>query len=115
MSKGGDSNSNQEFDLPSTLNAADRKFVEDLAGMLRLQCGSVENEEGEKHLKLTFFPSADESDDEDDEEGQLALTRVFKVIEKAPVVDVSAEEAKEELERIYQEKFEEWRDDYYKV
>jgi len=105
----------QEFNTPTTLNAADRKFVEDLAGMLRLQCASVQDEDGEKHLKLSFYPSAGDSDDEEDEEeGQLALMRVFKSIEKAPVVDISAEEAKAELERIYQEKFREWRDDYYK-
>ncbi|KAK6523888.1 hypothetical protein TWF281_001854 [Arthrobotrys megalospora] len=99
------------------LKAADRKFVEDIAQSLRLQYITVTDENGDKFARLSFYPSlaGDEDDEFEDEEGDAALQRVFKAFEKASIVDISADEAKAEMERLYQEKFQGWRDGYYKA
>ncbi|KAL7270786.1 exonuclease II Exo2 [Rhizina undulata] len=105
-----------KFDIPASYAAKDRKFVEDLAASLRLKCQSVENEAGERHLQLNRFNDMDDDEDEseEEEEGQAALLRVFKVYDKAIVVDVSADEAEAELQRRYDAKFLQWKDDYYR-
>ncbi|KAF3158412.1 hypothetical protein TWF788_004744 [Orbilia oligospora] len=97
------------------LNAADRKFVEDLAQSLRLQYITITDENVEKFARLSFYPSLDGDEEFEDEEGRAALDRVFKAFEKASIVDISADEAKAEMERLYQEKFRAWRDGYYKA
>ncbi|KAK4989910.1 hypothetical protein LTR28_001538, partial [Elasticomyces elasticus] len=89
------------LDLPTTLPARDRKFVEELADDLHLQWKSVVNDQGDRHLQLSFQGQAEqkgqdgrgEEDDDEDEEAQLAIFRVLKRYEKAQVVDVTAEEA----------------------
>ncbi|EPS38950.1 hypothetical protein H072_7258 [Dactylellina haptotyla CBS 200.50] len=101
------------FNLPKDLKAGDRKFVEELAQSLRLQYVTVTEENGDKFLRLSFYPSLDD-DDEFEEEGDAALQRVFKAFEKASIVDISVDEAKAEMERLYQERFHGWRDHYYK-
>lgn len=105
------------LDLPSNLPARDRKFVEDLADDLHLQWKTVTNDEGERHLQLDFpqKPVAeDEEDESEDEEAQLALLRVMKRYENAKVVDVSAEEVQDQIDKKYEEKFRGWKDRYYK-
>ncbi|KAF3912931.1 hypothetical protein AA313_de0209626 [Arthrobotrys entomopaga] len=103
------------FDLPKDLKAADRKFVEDLAASIRLQHATVTDENGDKFLRLSFFPSLPgEEDGFEEEESDAALQRVFKAFEKASIVDISADDAKAAMERLYQEKFYNWRDSYYK-
>ncbi|KAH0366445.1 hypothetical protein KCU65_g5377, partial [Aureobasidium melanogenum] len=104
------------LDLPTSLPARDRKFVEDLADSLHLQWKSIVNDEGERHLQLSFFPRppSDDSDDEEDEEAQTALLRVVKRYDNAEIVDVSAEEAQEQMTKKYDEKFGQWKDEYYK-
>jgi 5'-3' exoribonuclease 1 len=110
------SRSSQPLDLPVTLPARDRKFVEDLAETLNLQWKTIENDDGERHLQLSF-PKKLELDDEDeeelDEESSLAILRVVKQYDNAQVVDVSAEEAQADMDRKYEEKFQEWKDKYY--
>jgi 5'-3' exoribonuclease 1 len=106
----------QSLNLPSTLPARDRKFVEDLADSLRLQWKTVDDVEGNRHLRLDFpdggvMEGGDEG--EDDGESEIAILRVMKRYEKAEVFDVSAEEAQEEMERRYQKKFRGWKDNYY--
>ena len=105
------------FDLPTTLNARDRKFVQDLAEDLHLQWKSVANDEGERHLRLAF-PSKlhGDEDDEDveDEEASIALLRIIKRYENAKVVNVTAEELQEQVDKKYEEKFQTWKDKYYK-
>ncbi|KAI5799181.1 putative exonuclease Kem1 [Peziza echinospora] len=104
----------QIHDLPANLNASDRKFVEELATALRIQWVSVLDEEtGDRHIQLKPFPQGPGSDSEG-EEGQVALSRIFKAYDKAPVIDISSEEAQANLDKMYQEKFYEWRDEYYK-
>ena len=105
------------FDLPTTLNARDRKFVQELAEDLHLQWKSVANDDGERHLQLAF-PSKLQGDEDDedveDEEASIALLRVIKRYENAKVVDVTAEELQEQVDKKYEEKFQTWKDKYYK-
>ena len=105
------------FDLPTTLNARDRKFVQELAEDLHLQWKSVVNHEGERHLQLAF-PSKIQGDEDDedveDEEASIALLRVIKRYENAKVVDVTAEELQDQVDKKYEEKFQTWKDKYYR-
>jgi 5'-3' exoribonuclease 1 len=104
------------LDLSPSLPARDRKFVEDLAESLHLQWKTVENDDGQRHLQLSFpekLEMDDDDDEEQDEESQLAILRVVKQYDNAKVVDVSAEEAQAEMDRKYEEKFQEWKDKYY--
>jgi 5'-3' exoribonuclease 1 len=107
----------QSLDLSSNLPAADRMFVQGLADSLHLEWRTVENDEGARHMQLSFPPKL-EGDDEDehegeDEESQLAIHRVVKQYDNAQVLDVSKEQAKAEMDRQYKEKFQEWKDNYY--
>lgn len=106
----------QPYDLPVSLKASERKFVEDLAKALRLKWASIRDEEtGDKHLRLQPFPTGNENiDSEDESEGHMAILRILSNYSKAPVVDVTPEQAQADLDRKYKEKFEEWRDEYYK-
>jgi len=99
-----------DLDLPDTLNAADRKFVTDMADALGLDYRTVTNDDGEKHLQLHF-----KEDFEPEEEGEEAMRRIFKKYDRAQVSDQSVEEAEAAMDRKYQEKFDEWKDKYYKV
>jgi 5'-3' exoribonuclease 1 len=105
------------YDLPSTLPARDRKFVEDLAVSLHLQWKTVQNDEGERHMQLSFPPSLDGSDEEeggyDDAESEKAILRVLQKYENAKVVDVSPEEAQAAMDKKYEEKFQEWKNQHY--
>ncbi|KAL9596504.1 MAG: hypothetical protein Q9219_005765 [cf. Caloplaca sp. 3 TL-2023] len=105
----------ESLDLSSTLNAQDRKFVEDLTNDLGLRWKTVVDGEGDRHLRLDF-PKKPEGGDEDDieeEESQLALLRVIKKYDNAKVVDISAEEAQAQMDRKYAQKFQAWKDKYY--
>jgi len=102
------------FDLPSTLAATDRKFVEEFAHSLNLQYIRITGDDGEFNQRLSIPPAIDGDESEDDEEGQLAVQRVFRQYERAQVIDVSPEESQEEMLRKYDEKFNEWKNDYYK-
>jgi 5'-3' exoribonuclease 1 len=100
-----------DFDLPETLNAADRKFVTDMADALGLDYRSTtDSETGAKRLQLHF-----KEDFEPEEEGEEAMKRVFRKYERAQVSEQTVEEAEAAMERKYHEKFDEWKDDYYKV
>ena len=103
------------LDLPSTLKAADRTFVEELATSLHLQCQNIVDDDGNRHQQLSFppRPEMDDSEDEEDEEAQNAVLRVFKQYDKAKVEDVSAEDAQGKAQEKYNEKFKEWKNKYY--
>ncbi|OCK82120.1 5'-3' exoribonuclease 1, partial [Lepidopterella palustris CBS 459.81] len=105
-------------DLPTTLPARDRKFVEDLADSLHLQWKTVENDQGERHLQLSFPPRLGVQEDDDEEESedaesQNALLRVLQRYENAKVVDMSPEEAQTAMEKKYEEKFQAWKNQHY--
>lgn len=104
------------FNIPANYSAADRKFVEELAASLRLNCQRVENEQQELHLQLSHYPDeeGEGGSDDEEEEGQIALLRVFKTYDKASVVDVSTDDAKEVMQKKYDALFYKWKDDYYK-
>jgi len=108
--------SSPALDLPASLPAGDRKFVEDLADDLHLQWKSVVDEEGNRHLQLSFHPTPEtaDSDDEEDEEAQMATLRVMKKYDKAQIVDVTPDEAQANMEKKYEEKFQKWKDTYYR-
>lgn len=99
-----------DLDLPSTLNAADRKFVTDMTVALGLEYRTVTDESGEKRLQLYF-----KEDFEPEEEGEEAMKRVFRKYDRAQVSEQTVEEAEASMERKYQAKFDEWKDEYYKV
>lgn len=107
----------ESLNLSSTLNAQDRKFVEDLADDLRLQWKTVTGEDGNRHMQLDFpgkLEGDDEDDGDEDEESQLALHRVIKRYDSARIVDISAEEAKAQTDQKYEQKFQAWKDKYYR-
>ena len=104
------------LNLPAKLNAADRKFVQTLADDLRLIWKITINDEGERHILLDFPPKFGDSDDEqdlEDDEASLALLRVIKRYENAKTVDVTAQEAQEQLDKKYEEEFRAWKNRYY--
>lgn len=105
--------SNKPLDLSASLPARDRKFVEELAESLHLQWKTVESEDGQRHLQLSFPEQLAEDEEDEDEESSLAILRVVKQYDNAQVVDVSAEQAQSEMDRKYEEKFQEWKDKYY--
>jgi 5'-3' exoribonuclease 1 len=107
------------YDLPVSLPARDRKFVEELAESFNLQWSTVEDEEGNRHMQLKF-PSrptptdeVEQSDSSDDEEALLAVNRVIKRYDTAKVVDMNADEAQAAMEKKYDEKFRAWKDKHY--
>ena len=99
------------YDLPVSLPARDRKFVQELADNLHLRFETVENDQHELHLQLSFpknpqgdrNPEDDSEDTEsdDDDESQVALRRVLKRYETAKVLEVIAEDAKKAAEKKY--------------
>lgn len=102
-------------DMPGTLKASDRAFVEELARSLNLECNNVVDDDGNRHLQLSFPRrlEMDNEEDEGDEESQNALMRVFKQYEKAKIEDVTAEEAQTKAQQKYEQKFRGWKNKYY--
>ena len=105
------------FDLPTTLPASDRKFIQDLADSLHLQWSTVENDDGDRHIRLNFpgrpVVAGDEDEDDEEEESLLAVDRVLKRYDNAKVVDVTDAESKQQAKDKYDQKFQQWKDKYY--
>ncbi|KNA97222.1 exonuclease II [Fusarium oxysporum f. sp. lycopersici 4287] len=95
------------------------KFVQDLADSMHLQWSTKEDDEGHRHLIVSFPPKVkddaddDEEDDDDDEEGNLAAYRVMKTYDKALVIDLTPEDAQKHYEKLYQDKYQGWKTKYY--
>lgn len=105
------------FDLPINLNARDRRFVQDLAKDLHLKWQSIPDDNGQRHLQLAFpekIQRDEEDEDMEDEEASIALLRVLERYDTAKVVDVTPEEVQEQMDKKYEEKFQAWKDKYYK-
>jgi 5'-3' exoribonuclease 1 len=115
-SSNSDAATRQPLDLSPALPARDRNFVQQLAVDLRLQWKSVENDNGDRVIRLEFptSPGADDDDDDDEDEAQLALNRVLKRYEKVKVEELTAEQAQQDLQKKYDQKFLEWKDEYYR-
>lgn len=109
--------SNQEsrdpLNLPTTLPARDRKFVQQVAVNLNLEWSTEEDDQGNRFVQLRF-PFADGDDDPaDDEEAKAAAARVLKRYKHAKVEQVSSDEAQQQMQKKYDDKFREWKDKYY--
>ncbi|KAJ0164736.1 5'-3' exoribonuclease 1 [Colletotrichum tanaceti] len=102
----------EPLDLGAGLNAADRKFVQDLADTLHIEWSTKEDVEGHRHLLLSF-PKGAENVNEEEEEGTLALYRVIRTYDKATVVDVSGEDAQRQYKELYDQKYQGWKTKYY--
>lgn len=103
------------LDLSSTLPARDRQFAQNLADDLRLEWRTVEDGEGNRNLQLSFPPKieGDDEDEVEEEESKNALLRILKRYDTAKVVDVTAEDAQQEMDRQYEQKFRDWKSKYY--
>ena len=105
----------QPLNLASTLPARDRKFVQQLATDLNLQWSTKEDEDGNRFIRLEFSSSPEAADsEEEDEESQMAIMRVLKRYENAKVVEITDEQAQQDMKKKYDQKFYEWKDTYYK-
>ncbi|ETN44567.1 uncharacterized protein HMPREF1541_10237 [Cyphellophora europaea CBS 101466] len=104
----------EPLNLPSTLPARDRKFVQQLAVNLNLEWSTEEDADGNRFIQLRF-PLADQDDDDsvDDEEAQAAATRILKRYKNAKVEENSSEEAQQQMQKKYDDKFRQWKDKYY--
>lgn len=105
----------EPLDLPPTLPARDRAFVEQLADELRLPWSSIDNENGDRFMRLTLPPTQCDSDDEEDEEASVAVQRIIRKYEKAKVQEMTSEEAQKSAQEKYDAKFLEWKDNYYRT
>ena len=104
------------LDLPSSLNARDRKFLQELAEDLHLRWKTIISDDGDRYMQLDFptkLEGDDDNEDIEDEEASIALLRVLKRYENAKIVDTTAEEAQEQMDRKYEEKFQSWKNKYY--
>ena len=115
-SREGNSGGLDTLDLSKSLKAADRKFIQDLASDLHLEWKMILDETGNRHLQLRLPNSSiqDRDDESEDEEASVALLRVLKRYENAKVLDLSASDAQERMAKKYEEKFQDWKDKYYK-
>lgn len=101
----------QPYDLPVSLKASERKFVQDLASAIGFHWESIlDDDTGERHIQLR---TRDNDDSEDEGEGQVAISRVLDKYRKAPVVDLTPEEIQAGSDQRYQLRFAQWRDKYY--
>jgi 5'-3' exoribonuclease 1 len=104
------------LDLPSTLPTRDRKFVEQLADDLRMPWTTVSDDHGERFIRIQFPVNEDEEEEEEeDEEASMAVHRVLRRYDNAKVQELSGEEAREAAEKKYDEKFQEWKENYYQT
>ncbi|KAG9234680.1 XRN 5'-3' exonuclease N-terminus-domain-containing protein [Amylocarpus encephaloides] len=105
------------LDLAPTLPAADRKFVQELADSLHLEWKTVETNQGDRHMQLSFplrlEVDVEEDEEDEDEESKLAILRVVKQYDNAQTIDLSRVEAQAEMDKQYELKFQEWKDEYY--
>lgn len=106
--------SGSNFDLSPMLPARDRKFVQELADDLHIEWKTVENEQGERHMRLNFPATMnDDEDDEEDEEAHIAMLRIVKRYDNMKVAEIDPEQVQQDLEKKYEERFQQWKDKYY--
>ena len=105
--------SQQPLNLSHTLPARDRKFVQQLAANLNLEWTTEEDDQGNRFVQLRFPKLDDDSDSVDEEEAQSAAARILKRYKGSKVEETSSEEAQQQMQKRYDEKFEQWKDKYY--
>ncbi|KAI8099060.1 exoribonuclease 1 [Halteromyces radiatus] len=106
--------------FPPDLKAVDRRFVEMVSDDLGLEAAiEYSNEDDSKHVYVEINESdesdeSEETEDEVDEEAIAARDRVFNKYDNAPVVaELSAEEIEQQEKDKADQKFKQWRADYY--
>lgn len=107
------------LDLPPTLPARDRSFVEQLADELKLPWSSIDNDDGDRFMRLQL-PQAqkdddDDEDDEEDEEASMAVQRIIRKYEKATVQEMTTEESQKAAQEKYDAEFLAWKNKYYQT
>lgn len=107
--------SDEALDLGANLDAADRKFVQEIADAMHLDWSTKEDDDGFRRLIVSFppKPAGDDDDDDEEEEGNLAAYRVIKSYDKAAVVEPTGEEAQEQYKKLYNDKYQGWKTKYY--
>ncbi|CAG8495278.1 4885_t:CDS:10, partial [Ambispora gerdemannii] len=107
-----DSCPQEPLHFPADFNARDRKFVHELAAELDLKAAVEYHKDDEgKHI---YVDMDSEKDDESDDERNEMRAQVLAKYEKAEVVDEDDLETIEEKEKKkYDEKFFEWKKEYY--
>ncbi|OXV09274.1 hypothetical protein Egran_02962 [Elaphomyces granulatus] len=119
LNRPGNVKRTNSLDLPPTLPARDRKFVQQLADDLHLLWTTISDEHGDRFLRLQLPGSCNdgeeggEGEDEDEEEAFRAVSRVIRKYEKAKVRELSAQDAQASAEETYERKFQEWKNGYY--
>jgi 5'-3' exoribonuclease 1 len=104
------------LDLPPTLPARDRTFVEQLADELRLSWSSIGNDDGDRFMRLQLPQTQDDGDDsEEDEEASMAVQRIIRKYEKAKVQDMTPEESQKAAQEKYDAEFLAWKNKYYQT
>ena len=103
----------QPLNLSQSLPARDRKFVQQLASNLNLQWSTKDDEQGNRFIQLGFPTNHEDADTSEDEEAQEAVTRVLKRYKNAKVEDVTSEQAQSKMKEKYDQKFLQWKDQYY--
>lgn len=102
------------LDLGPGLNAADRKFVLNLAESMHLNWSTDEVGDGSRHLLLSFPAKVGNNDDDDDEEeGNIAAYRVMKRYDNAAVVDATPEDGQQHYDKLYHDQYLAWKTKYY--
>lgn len=109
-----DPDTRKPLDLSPSLPARDRKFVQQVAADLNLRWTTQEDNEGNRFIQLDFPPVMGDESSGEEEESKFAFARVIKRYQNAKVEDVSGEQAREDMEKKYDAKFEEWKNNYYK-
>jgi 5'-3' exoribonuclease 1 len=91
--------------FPPDYSASDRKFIQDLAADVGIRHFTQHHEDNGKHICVEF-----DSDSEDEDE---PLDEVWKKYDEADIIDESQIRFEEIEKQKYEEKFEEWKKDYY--
>ncbi|KEP50583.1 putative exonuclease Kem1 [Rhizoctonia solani 123E] len=102
----------RQLQIPNTLPAGDRAFLNGLCQELHLTLWWDEFDEQDQNVVTIALPEQDEDDDEAEEEGYQASMRVFKKYLTAQVlVPEGFDEREDERLKVAMKK---WKDDYYK-
>ncbi|KAK9454235.1 XRN 5'-3' exonuclease N-terminus-domain-containing protein [Dipodascopsis uninucleata] len=107
-----DGNTLMKWEIPYNLIESNAEFIEDTAGKLALIYKVIDSPQG-KLISLSIPQELDSS--ESDEEADFALQRVLKQFREASIVDNEKESKSQNKQSVVVlEKFNEWKDSYYK-
>ncbi|KAG8762834.1 hypothetical protein FRC11_007551 [Ceratobasidium sp. 423] len=102
----------RQLQLPNTLPAGDRAFLNGLCQELHLAVWWDEFDEEGQNLVTIVLPEQDEDDEEAEEEGYQASMRVFKKYMTAQVLNPEGFDEREDDK--LKAALKKWKDDYYK-